>query len=51
MLPLTFVASFYGMNFSSMPELSWPHGELFAVALMVVVAISAWGWFRWKRWA
>jgi magnesium transporter len=51
MLPLTFVASFYGMNFRAMPELSWAHGELFAVGLMAVVAISAWSWFRWKRWA
>ena len=51
MLPLTFVASFYGMNFKSMPELSWAHGELFVLALMAVVSVSVWTWFKWKRWA
>ncbi|MGO8993149.1 MAG: magnesium/cobalt transporter CorA [Polyangiaceae bacterium] len=51
MLPLTFVASFYGMNFKSMPEIYWPHGELFALGLMAAVSVSVWTWFKWKGWA
>ncbi len=51
MLPLTFVASFYGMNFKHMPELAWPHGELDVLGLMVVVAVAIWSWFKWKGWA
>jgi len=51
MLPLTFVASFYGMNFKHMSELYWEHGELYVVGVMVVVAISVWTWFKVKRWA
>ena len=50
MLPLTFVASFYGMNFRYMPELDWRYGELFAVALMIAVAVAVWSWFKFKRW-
>ena len=26
MLPLTFIAGVYGMNFEHMPELRWPFG-------------------------
>jgi magnesium transporter len=38
MLPLTFIASLYGMNFKHMPELQWEYGYLFALALMALVA-------------
>jgi magnesium transporter len=50
MLPLTFVASFYGMNFKHMPELAWPDGELYVLGLMVAVAVSVWSWFKRKGW-
>ncbi|WP_417692645.1 CorA family divalent cation transporter [Roseibium sp.] len=33
-LPPTLVASIYGMNFQSMPELSWQHGFEYALAMM-----------------
>jgi magnesium transporter len=51
MLPLTFVASFYGMNFKHMPELYWEHGELYVLGLMLAVAVSVWTWFKVRRWA
>jgi magnesium transporter len=50
MLPLTFIAGVYGMNFEHMPELKWGFGYPFALGLMVLVAVSAGLWFRHKRW-
>ncbi len=50
MLPLTFIAGVYGMNFDRMPELHWRLGYPFALALMAVVAVGAFVWFRYKRW-
>ena len=50
MLPLTFIAGVYGMNFEHMPELRWPWGYAFALSLMAVVAGSIVWWFWRKRW-
>jgi magnesium transporter len=50
MLPLTFIAGVYGMNFEHMPELKWSFGYPFALGLMALVAVSAGLWFRFKRW-
>ena len=50
MLPLTFIAGVYGMNFEHMPELKWTYGYPFALALMAAVAAAAFAWFRHKRW-
>jgi magnesium transporter len=38
-LPPTLIASIYGMNFESMPELHWAHGYLFAIFLMILSAV------------
>ncbi|TAE35208.1 MAG: magnesium and cobalt transport protein CorA [Sphingobacteriales bacterium] len=63
-MPLTFIAGIYGMNFANqdpktgailphnMPELYWPNGYLFAMALMILItAFQIWyfakkGWFK-----
>ena len=37
-LPLTLITSWYGMNFTYMPELDWRYGYLFAAALCLIVA-------------
>jgi magnesium transporter len=37
LMSINLVASNYGMNFSRMPELEWPHGYAWALGLMVVV--------------
>jgi len=39
-LPLTFLVGLYGMNFKSMPELTWRFGYLFIWIAMLVVAMA-----------
>ena len=54
MLPLSFIAGVYGMNFKgekspyNMPELEWFYGYPFALGLMLAVALGILWWFRWK---
>jgi magnesium transporter len=50
MMPPTLIASIYGMNFHSMPELSWPFGYPVALALMVLSAILPYLYFKGKGW-
>jgi magnesium transporter len=50
LLPLNFIASFYGMNFKGMPELYWPWGRTLAVVEMLVLALVIWAWFKRKKW-
>jgi magnesium transporter len=50
MLPLTFIAGIYGMNFEHMPELKWVLGYPFAMILMAVIATGILLWFRHKGW-
>ncbi len=50
MLPLTFIAGIYGMNFDHMPELHWTLGYPFALALMAVIAVGLVVWFRRQHW-
>ncbi|WP_118951539.1 magnesium transporter CorA family protein [Taibaiella helva] len=49
-MPLTFIVGIYGMNFKYMPELSWMAGYPFAMALMAVVTLIIYAWFRRKKW-
>lgn len=48
-LPLTFIAGIYGMNFKNMPELDWEIGYFLALALMLIIAIVIYFWFKRKR--
>jgi magnesium transporter len=54
MLPLSFIAGIYGMNFKTekstwnMPELSWPFGYEFALGLMLVTTLGILYWFKRK---
>lgn len=48
MLPLTFVAGLYGMNFDHMPELHWRFGYLWALGLMGAIVVGMVWWFRRK---
>ena len=50
MLPLTFVAGLYGMNFEHMPELHWIYGYPFALGLMLVIAAAFLWFFRRRGW-
>lgn len=49
-IPPTLVASIYGMNFKSMPELNWEWGYPYALVLIVLSAILPIIWFRWRKW-
>lgn len=46
----TLIAGIYGMNFANMPELGWPLGYPFALAVMLVAAGAAVAFFRWRDW-
>jgi magnesium transporter len=49
-MPLTLVASIYGMNFNhGMIELDWTFGYPFAILLMVT-AVGPLLVFKWKKW-
>ena len=48
MLPLTFIAGVYGMNFDNMPELHSRFGYYTVWGIMIVVAVGMLGLF-WKR--
>lgn len=50
MLPLTFIAGVYGMNFEYMPELKWAYGYPWALLLMAITAGAFLAYFRRKRW-
>jgi magnesium transporter len=46
----TVIAGIYGMNFASMPELTWAYGYPAAIGLMMVTGIVLWFMFRRRRW-
>jgi magnesium transporter len=50
LMPPTLVASVYGMNFKNMPELDWAFGYPTAIALMLVVAVLPYLFFKWRGW-
>jgi magnesium transporter len=50
LLPPTLIASIYGMNFDTMPELHWPYGYVYALVLMIVSTLVTLLYFRKKRW-
>ncbi|TYP92256.1 magnesium transporter [Sphingobacterium allocomposti] len=48
-LPLTFIAGIYGMNFENMPELEWHWGYFLTLALMLLVSVIIFIWFKRKK--
>lgn len=50
LMPPTLIASIYGMNFKTMPELEWQLGYPMAVGMMVLFAVLPYLFFRWKKW-
>lgn len=48
-MPPTMIASLYGMNFRSMPELEWEHGYAFAIGLMFLFSALTYLYFKWKK--
>jgi magnesium transporter len=51
MLPLNLIAAFYGMNFATLPGLSWRWGFLCVMGVMVAVTVGIWTYFKYRRWA
>jgi magnesium transporter len=54
-MPMSFVASLYGMNFDTshpfnMPELHWPFGYAMALGLMAAIAAGLLWWFKRRGW-
>ena len=49
-IPLTFIAGIYGMNFKYMPELEWHWGYPLVWAVMIVLGIIMFIYFKRKRW-
>nr|WP_276238233.1 magnesium/cobalt transporter CorA [Halobaculum sp. DT55] len=49
-LPLTFVAGVFGMNFASMPELSWPYAYHATMLGMGGIALVLIAYFRREGW-
>lgn len=49
-IPMTFIASIYGMNFEFMPELKWIGGYPFALGVMGIVGLGFLIYFKLKKW-
>lgn len=49
-LPLTFIVGIYGMNFEFMPELKETYGYPAVLAVMGLVTLTIYLWFRKKHW-
>ncbi|HEX5169930.1 MAG TPA: magnesium/cobalt transporter CorA [Cyclobacteriaceae bacterium] len=49
-MPPTLIASIYGMNFRSMPELDWWFGYPSAIVLMIVSSMGFLWYFKRKKW-
>jgi magnesium transporter len=50
LMPPTLIASIYGMNFKTMPELEWHLGYPLAIGMMVLAGALPYAFFRWKKW-
>ncbi|MCM2350526.1 MAG: hypothetical protein NDI69_10940 [Bacteriovoracaceae bacterium] len=50
LLPLNFLASFYGMNFKELPGLESSHALYFLIFIMVVLSVVAIWYFKKKGW-
>lgn len=49
-MPLSFITSFYGMNFTTIPAFNRPGGFPIAVALMITIGVGAFTYARRRKW-
>lgn len=49
-VPLTFIASLYGMNFDYLPELHWKYGYYFVLGMMLIISFIMLAYFKRKKW-
>ncbi|MBI1763538.1 MAG: magnesium/cobalt transporter CorA [Acidobacteria bacterium] len=50
LMSVTLIAGIYGMNFSFMPELGWRYGYVGALAVMLLLALVLYVYFRKIKW-
>ncbi|HLC86530.1 MAG TPA: magnesium/cobalt transporter CorA [Candidatus Nanoarchaeia archaeon] len=50
LMPLTLIASIYGMNFDFMPELKWRYGYFYILGFMVFVLVITVLFLKKKKW-
>jgi magnesium transporter len=50
MMPLTLIASIYGMNFKRMPELEHKFGYPTVLATMCIITVLMLAYFKRKKW-
>lgn len=50
LLPPSFIASLYGMNFIHMPPLQWEHGYLVVWSVIVVIVVGLLLFFKKRKW-
>lgn len=48
-LPLTLIVGWYGMNFTTMPEITWRYGYLYVIFLSILVAVICYLYFKKKK--
>ncbi|MFM8470877.1 MAG: magnesium/cobalt transporter CorA [Limisphaerales bacterium] len=48
--PATIIASWYGMNFKTMPELEWLHGYSFVFSLTAFTTLATWWYVKKRKW-
>ncbi|HLD18994.1 MAG TPA: magnesium/cobalt transporter CorA [Candidatus Nanoarchaeia archaeon] len=49
-IPMTFIASIYGMNFNYLPELQWRHGYFIVLGAMAIISVVMLFFFKRKKW-
>ncbi len=50
LLPLNFLASFYGMNFSNLPGLNNPYSVHLLLLVMILIGVGAIWYFNYRGW-
>jgi len=50
LMSMSVIAGVYGMNFTNMPEIRWRLGYAFALALMLVIGLGLFTYFRRRDW-
>lgn len=48
-LPLTLIVGWYGMNFTTMPEITWQYGYFYVIALSIIIAVICILYFKKKK--
>lgn len=49
-LPLTLIVGWYGMNFTTMPELTWRYGYMVVILLSITVVVGCVVYFKRRKW-